>query len=187
MRRFLTIGVAIVALAVTGSLGLGANAAGARIECTIKGTAADDVLKGTTRDDVICGRGGQDELFGEEGNDLILAGQGDDQLSGQDGSDRLKGGPDDEIARCRGGIRAPLAKQCAGVNRKDILTTGGIEGGDQNDWLSGGQGDDDLFGNNGNDTLKTRDHVSANDEANGGPNTDTCVIDAGDTANSCEQ
>ncbi len=71
--------------------------------------------------------------------------------------------------------------------RKDVLTTGGIEGGDQKDWMSGGQGDDDPFGNNGNDTLKTGGHVWANDEANSGPNTDTCVIDAGDTATSCER
>ena len=49
--------------------------------------------------------------------------------------------------------------QCAGGKRKDILTTGGIEGGNQNDWMSGGQGDNDLFGDDGNDTLKTRDHV----------------------------
>jgi Ca2+-binding RTX toxin-like protein len=145
------------------------------------------VLAGSasSRDDVICGRAGQDELFGEEGNDYVLGGLGDDQLSGQNGSDRLKEGPDDEIATCRGSNRQP--RQCAGGKRKDILATGGIEGGNQNDWMSGGQGDDDLFGDDGNDTLKTGDHVSANDEANGGPATDKCVIDAGDTANSCEQ
>ena len=125
-----------------------APSTGAQAECTIKGTAADDLLTGTTRDDVICGRAGQDELFGEEGNDIILGGQGDDQLSGQNGSDRLKGGPDDELAQCRGGKVRP--RQCFTVSRrKDILTTGGIEGGNQNDWMSGGQGEDDLFGNDG--------------------------------------
>jgi Ca2+-binding RTX toxin-like protein len=115
----------------------------------------------------------------------VLGGQGDDQLSGQNGSNRLKGGPDNEIAMCRTSDRQP--RQCAGGKRKDILTTGGIEGGNQNDWMSGGEGDDDLFGDETNDSLKTRDHVSATDEANGGPATDKCVIDAGDTANSCEQ
>jgi hypothetical protein len=37
----------------------------------------------------------------------------------------------------------------------------------------------------GNDFLKTRDNVSGNDFANGN-NTDTCRIDAGDEAVSCE-
>ncbi len=181
-QRLLTV-LAGSALLLSG-VALLAPSAGAKVECTIKGTAANDTLQGTTRDDVICGRAGQDELFGEEGNDYVLGGQGDDQLSGQNGSDRLKGGPDDEIAMCRGSNRQP--RQCGG-KRKDILTTGGIEGGNQNDWMSGGQGDDDLFGDDGNDTLKTRDHVSANDSADGGPATDKCVIDAGDTTNSCEQ
>ena len=120
-QRLLTV-LAGSALLLSGVALLGPSA-GAKVECTIKGTAANDTLQGTTRDDVICGRAGQDQLFGEEGNDYVL----------------------------------------------------------------GGQGDDDLFGDDGNDTLKTRDHVAANDEANGGPATDTCVIDAGDTANSCEQ
>jgi Ca2+-binding RTX toxin-like protein len=182
-RRLLTV-LAGSALLLSG-VGLLSPSAGARVECTIKGTAANDRLTGTTRDDVICGRAGQDQLFGEEGNDYVLGGQGDDQLAGQNGSDRLKGGPDDELAICHGRTRQP--RQCGGGKRKDLVTTGGIEGGNQNDWMSGGQGDDDLFGNDGNDTLKTRDHVNANDEADGGPATDTCVIDAGDTANNCEQ
>ena len=183
-QRLLTV-LAGSALLLSG-VALLAPSAGAKVECTIKGTAANDTLQGTTRDDVICGRAGQDELFGEEGNDYVLGGQGDDQVSGQNGSDRLKGCPDDELALCHSGKVHP--RRCPSASkRKDIVTTGGIEGGNQNDWMSGGQGDDDLFGDDGNDTLKTRDHVAANDEANGGPATDTCVIDAGDTANSCEQ
>jgi Ca2+-binding RTX toxin-like protein len=71
--------------------------------------------------------------------------------------------------------------------RRVLVTTGGIEGGGQNDDLFGGQGDDDLFGQDGDDFLKARDRVSANDEADGGPNTDECRIDAGDTAISCEE
>src|SRR3954453_10897814 len=52
--------------------------AGARTECTITGTAADDTLTGTTRDDVICSKAGSDAVDGEEGNDTIRGGQGDD-------------------------------------------------------------------------------------------------------------
>ncbi|MFL5737936.1 MAG: hypothetical protein ACJ76P_11450, partial [Actinomycetota bacterium] len=38
----------------------------------------------------------------------------------------------------------------------------------------------------GNDVLKSRDNVSGNDYVDGGDGTDTCRIDAGDGAASCE-
>jgi Ca2+-binding RTX toxin-like protein len=66
--------------------------------------------------------------------------------------------------------------------RDDSLT-----GDNQNDKLYGGQGDDDLSGGDGNDWLKSRDHVSGNDTVDGDTNTDTCVIDAGDSVTSCER
>src|SRR3954447_19576790 len=175
---------------ITGSV------AGARTECTITGTAADDTLAGTTRDDVICGKAGSDSVDALEGNDVVRGGQGDDGngcasphtpirrgivrqacfgpiqhgfitfgLNGGDGSDVVKGQQDDDS----------------------------IEGNDQNDKLYGGQGDDCLGGSctvsdseNGNDFLKSKDKVSGNDVVNGGNNTDTCRIDAGDQAISCE-
>jgi hypothetical protein len=62
-----------------------------------------------------------------------------------------------------------------------------MQGQGQNDTVAGGQGDDFALGNEGNDTVKTRDHVSGNDTAGGGPNTDKCVVDAGDPAFQCEQ
>ena len=62
----------------------------------------------------------------------------------------------------------------------------GTYGEDQNDRVYGGQGDDTASGENGNDWVKTRDNVSGNDTADGGNNTDTCIIDAGDTTTSCE-
>ena len=159
------------------------SVAGAAKDCTITGTAADDSLVGTTKADVICTRAGSDEAGGLEGNDVIRGGQGDDSfLSGDEGSDVVKGQRDDDE----------------------------VCGNDQNDKLYGGQGDDDLggpsatgscyvgwnsdasSGNNGqyetgNDFLKSRDNVSGNDALDGGNNTDTCVIDAGDVVTSCEQ
>jgi Ca2+-binding RTX toxin-like protein len=154
------------------------SVAGARKDCTITGTAADDDLTGTTRDDVICTKAGSDSVDALEGNDVIRGGQGDDNggefggLCGGDGSDRIKGQQDDDS----------------------------IEGADQNDWMYGGQGDDYLgvdgagsgtgcdTSEPGNDFLKTRDHVSGNDELDAGDNTDTCRIDAGDIidSDSCE-
>jgi Ca2+-binding RTX toxin-like protein len=158
--------------------GLG-SVAGAAKDCTIQGTAADDSLTGTTRADVICSRAGQDTVYGLEGNDTIRLGQGDDLGAGDDGSDVVKGHADDDQ----------------------------VCGNDQNDKLYGGQGDDDIGGfeadnissecyegfsgqeqgENGNDFLKSRDNVSGNDALDGGNNTDTCVIDAGDVVTSCEQ
>jgi Ca2+-binding RTX toxin-like protein len=89
-------------------------------------------------------------------------------LNGDDGSDVIKGQADDDS----------------------------IEGQGQNDKLYGGQGDDCLGSGctsillppyePGNDFLKTKDNVSGNDYANGGDNTDTCRIDAGDEVYSCE-
>jgi hypothetical protein len=38
-----------------------------------------------------------------------------------------------------------------------------------------------MNGDDGNDFVKSRDRVSGNDDISGGANTDTCVIDAGDT------
>jgi Ca2+-binding RTX toxin-like protein len=158
----------VVALATTGMMvgpalvhGVLGATAGAKAECTITGTAADDNLNGTTRDDVICTRAGSDYADGLEGNDIIRGGQGDDTLEGHDGSDIVKGQADDDT----------------------------VEGEDQNDWLYGGQGDDTIgenyapVGEGGNDFLKSRDNVSGNDTLYPDPGTDTCVIDAGDTVN----
>jgi serralysin len=169
--RSIFVSVATIGLMVGPAFVHGAfdSVAGAQKDCTIRGTAADDDLTGTTRDDVICTKAGEDSAAGLEGNDVIRGGQGDDDggaytgLCGGDGSDVVKGQQDDDF----------------------------VEGAGQNDKLYGGQGDDYL-GNDGtnapqcatnepgNDFLKSRDHVSGNDTLDGGANTDTCRIDAGD-------
>jgi Ca2+-binding RTX toxin-like protein len=167
------------------------SAAGARAECTIRGTAANDHIFGTTKDDVICLKAGSDSAHGDEGNDIIRGGQGDDGgpppamdgvmrgqifygngvdgLHGDDGSDVVKGNADDDS----------------------------MEGDDQNDRLFGGQGDDCLgagctaeqmeYSENGDDFLKSHDNVSGNDLVDGGNNTDECRVDAGDDVYSCEE
>ena len=180
--------------------GIAGSVAGARAECTITGTAADDVLNGTTRDDVICAKAGQDSANGLEGNDVIRGGQGDD------------GGGTPPCARGGTIQRGPMQGPCAGVMH--LFLSFGLRGGDgsdvikgqadddslegygQNDRLMGGQGDDCLgagctvqpafTSEPGNDFLKSKDDVSGNDYVDGGDNTDTCVIDAGDTVISCE-
>ena len=182
--------------------GIITSVAGARAECTITGTAADDDLNGTTRDDVICLRAGQDEADGLEGNDIIRGGQGDD------------GGGAPPNNNCGPVRRAKMQPKCGGTIVRDGVGYIGLRGGDgsdvikgqadddslegngQNDKLYGGQGSDCLGANctsiaqayseEGNDFLKSRDGVSGNDYVDGGDNTDTCVVDAGDQVHSCE-
>jgi Ca2+-binding RTX toxin-like protein len=184
--RSIFVSVATIGLMVGPAFVHGAfeSVAGAKKDCTIVGTAADDDLSGTTRDDVICTKAGSDSADGLEGNDVIRGGQRDDGggaqpgptngpaifsngLSGGDGSDTIKGQADDDS----------------------------IQGNGQNDTLSGGQGDDCLGQNcisgspfeteQGNDTMKSRDKVSGNDYVDAGDGTDTCRIDAGDVVHSC--
>jgi Ca2+-binding RTX toxin-like protein len=177
--------------------GFVSSVAGARQECTITGSAADDTLTGTTRDDVICLKAGSDAADGEEGNDVIRGGQGDDggggapicyAPSGRACSEGLVRGPSTYIG-LNGGDGSDVVK---GQQDDDSM-----EGQDQNDKLYGGNGDDCIgagctevgmtpYNEPGNDFLKSRDHVSGNDYVDGGDNTDTCKIDAGDYVNRCE-
>jgi len=167
------------------------SAAGAKAECTITGTASDDTINGTTKDDVICTKAWRDSADGLEGNDIIRLGQGDDEAFGGDGSDILKGQQDDVQFREVCISSAPYRGRPKGDNdcpkgqEVDVISYG-LVGEDQNDKVYGGNGDDDLFGENGNDLLKSRDRVSGNDSVDGGNNTDTCRIDAGDQVTSCE-
>ncbi|MCY4087453.1 MAG: hypothetical protein OXG37_11405 [Actinomycetia bacterium] len=61
-------------------------------DCTITGTAGDDILTGTPGDDIICGLAGDDIIRGRAGNDIIRGGPGDDTLRGGPGDDTLYGG-----------------------------------------------------------------------------------------------
>lgn len=122
-------------------------------ECTITGTAGDDILEGTAGDDVICGLGGNDYLIGGDGDDYLLGGEGDDELiagpgndliAGEDGNDRAFGGEGfDEI---RGGHGQDALSGGPGL---DLLL-----GGDGDDDLAGGDGSDELFGGAGNDQMR---------------------------------
>jgi Ca2+-binding RTX toxin-like protein len=201
--RTLVVSASAVALVAGPSFFHGAlgSVAGAKKECTITGTAADDDLNGTTRDDVICLKADEDEADGMEGNDVIRGGQGDD---GGGVPPNVECGPVRAKARpkCKGTIvRGPdRYVGLIGDDGSDVLKgqadDDSLEGNGQNDRLYGGQGDDCLGANcsavaggyseQGNDFLKSRDHVSGNDYVDGGDNTDTCRVDAGDEVHSCE-
>lgn len=75
-----TVVVAMLLAMAAGAM-LIVNPASAELEpqCTITGTAGNDVLEGTPGDDVICGGGGNDIIKGLRGNDILRgeAGGGD--------------------------------------------------------------------------------------------------------------
>src|SRR3954468_12781372 len=198
--RGIFVGIATVGLMVAPAFASGvlSSVAGARQECTITGTAADDDLNGTTKDDVICGKAGSDSINGLEGNDVIRGGQGDDGSGTPLCVDNGGGG-----APIRRGEGCIIFLGPFGLNGNDGSDVGkgqqdddSIEGQGQNDKLYGGNGDDCLGqgctnkdsknDEPGNDFLKSKDGVSGNDSVDGGDNTDTCRIDAGDHVNSCE-
>jgi len=133
-------------------------------DCTVFGTAGDDVLQGTGGADVICGFGGNDILEGFGGNDLLRGARGTDTLRGGAGNDRLKGsGGDDALL---------------GGDGDDTL-----RGGAGNDRLRGGPGADRLFGGDGNDFLRGG---GGPDLLAGGPGQDTCIGGPGrDRRRSC--
>ncbi len=122
-------------------------------DCTITGTAGDDVLIGTSGDDVICGFGGADIIDGGAGDDVILGGRGADVIRGQGGddiivggrgADELRGGAGDDVLRGRRG--ADLMFGGAGADE--------LRGGKGNDTIEGGSGDDVLFAGKGSDVLR---------------------------------
>jgi dipeptidyl aminopeptidase/acylaminoacyl peptidase len=162
-------------------------------QCTITGTSGDDTgknaINGTTGDDVICGLGGNDTIKGLGGNDIILGQGGNDKLIGGPGNDTLNGGPNKDTALNPGSKRvvASLENEFAkGAGMDVLLGIENLSGSNANDSLTGSASTANvLSGLGGNDTLNVKDGT-ANDKANGGPDTDTCKRDAGDTITGCE-
>jgi Ca2+-binding RTX toxin-like protein len=91
---------------------------GKRYECTVTGTAGDDVLDGSRLDDVLCGLGGDDVMSGAGGSDVVLAGAGNDVLNGGPGDDRLYGGSGNDTLGARDGSR-DLLDGGAGTDRAE--------------------------------------------------------------------
>jgi dipeptidyl aminopeptidase/acylaminoacyl peptidase len=72
-------------------------------DCTLWGTAGNDLLVGGDGNDVICGGDGNDTLFGLAGNDVLYGGAGNDWRAGGTGTDVLFGGPGDDTLDGRDG------------------------------------------------------------------------------------
>lgn len=149
-------------------------------DCTIVGTAGNDVIKGTSGNDVICGLGGNDRIDGGRGRDVIDGGNGNDRLRGSGnrdflvglrGNDRLAGGSSaDRLGGGRGSDRVSGGggnDRLAGGSGRDRLSGGSgkdrLSGGRGNDRLAGGSGSDRMTGGSGNDRLNGgsgRDRIS---------------------------
>lgn len=114
-------------------------------------------IVGTSGADTLTGTPGADVIFGAGGNDTIDGGGGDDLVCGDFGLDQLSGGE--------------------GNDR--------LSGGSGQDTISDSTGTDVLEGNGGNDSLNAADGGTG-DIAKGGPGTDGCTVDPGDTVNGCE-
>ena len=114
-------------------------------------------ITGTAGPDVLSGTDGDDVICGLDGNDEIRALGGNDVVMGGNGDDRLRGGEGNDL----------------------------LLGGPGNDVLRGGRGNDVLKGEEGRDVVRTTDSVSGNDTAVGGPDSDACKTDVGDSNLSC--
>ncbi len=126
-------------------------------ECSIVGTAGNDVLRGTPGDDVICGLGGNDGMAGGDGDDILSGGDGIDVLYGGSGDDTILGGGGDDVLY--------------GAAGDDVLAGGSGDdvqfGGSGNDNLVGGAGTDTLVGGTGTDRLSESSTVGSQRETGG--------------------
>lgn len=86
-------------------------------QCTVVGTAGDDVLVGTAGNDVVCGLGGDDSLDGGGGADTVWGGDGADRLEGGAAADALRGGHGNDVL-----IGGLAGDQLSGGGGTDLLS-----------------------------------------------------------------
>ncbi|MFF8278782.1 calcium-binding protein [Streptomyces lateritius] len=124
---------------------------------TSNNTATATTTVTNSRGCTVVGTSGDDRLYGTAGDDVVCGLGGNDTITPANGNDTVYGGHGDDT----------------------------IDGGNNNDRLFGEAGSDTLFGAYGNDTLNTVDGVAGNDGAHGGPGTDSCSTDTGDSRSGC--
>lgn len=169
MKYFLTLVIiAISAMLPARTFAMSPPVASPTPQCTIRGTARNDVLRGSARNDVICGYAGNDTILGGGGNDIILAGDGNDIVDAGVGDDRVDGGTGND--------------RIVGSTGNDTLS-----GDAGNDVIDSGAGDDTLNGNGGSDQLNAGDGDDAlsggsdRDRLQPGRGDNRCAIDPADT------
>ena len=158
------------------------------------GTAGNDTINGTSGDDVICGLGGDDNINGGGGDDVILGDEGKDVLVSILGRDTLNGGTGTDTAFFSGSSQAVKASLVTGFAQRlgtsplsgvALVEIENLTGTGFSDTLDGSRKIANVLkGMGGSDTLRVKDGFD-NDRVDGGPGTDSCTKDAGDTATSC--
>jgi Tol biopolymer transport system component len=128
-------------------------------DCTIVGTAGDDVIEGTSGPDVICGRGGSDVIDARGGDDLVFGEGGDDVLDGGAGADDLRGGSDVDTLDYESSADAVVvdlaARSASGGDAAGDVFRGfeGLRGSAFGDFLTGDEDANALSGLAGEDVL----------------------------------
>jgi Ca2+-binding RTX toxin-like protein len=154
-------------------------------DCTILGTAGNDVINGTMGNDVICGLDGVDVMNGLYGDDQIAGNAGSDRMVGGRGNDTINGGTDDDWVRYSGspaGVTIDLSQGVAsddGLGGSDVLISTERAYGSKtaNDDITGDDGDNVLSGLGGSDTLRG---LGGNDRLLAGFGDDTIYGGEGD-------
>jgi hypothetical protein len=190
--KLLPVALSVALLAIIPAGGSSASTQGpAAAECSISGSAGDDVITGTSGNDVICGLEGNDRIDAEGGDDVLIGGDGDDQLDGDEGNDVVS------YETAAGGVVADLRSGSSHGDGGDLLTA--VEGliGSANDdvltgnpdgnLLSGLGGTDLLFGEGGADTIlggEGEDYLAGTTGSflDGGDGSDTCNPELGPVA-----
>jgi hypothetical protein len=183
----------------------------------IHARAGNDTVAALTGADAVYGESGVDTLQGGDGRDELDGGPDDDVLYGGSGADVLRTGAPGSGGFCDpSGCSEPnpfLGDVAFGEGGNDTLIGGGdrdhvipaIDGGPGRDELrteggpvveNGGTGGDTLYGGasadvlnggDGDDVIHSDGDVPGADEVDCGAGHDVAYLDAGESADSCEQ
>ena len=138
-------------------------------------------IDGDAGDDRIYGRAGDDVLTGGAGSDFIYPGAGDDFVGLDDPGDVLS------YETFASSVSVDLADGWAfGEGTDTLVGVDNVWGTSASDNIEGSSAANSVRGRGGNDAIGLVDGF-ANDTVDGGSGTDSCFVDAGDTAVNCEQ
>lgn len=172
----------------------------------VKGSPYADLLLGDAQANAFDAGGGDDILYGREGNDLLRGVYGEDELYGEGGDDRLQPGyGDDPVVDGGPGPDTLEYSDLKGTGLGQTVDIGagmsnGFGGNDlftSIDNVTGSARDDSLtarigglasivIGFYGNDTLNVFDSDTM-DTVHGGGGVDICLVNAGESLNTCEE
>jgi Ca2+-binding RTX toxin-like protein len=198
-RTLMLLSTMVVALLLAGGVALAANITcpptggpcpGTEQNDRITGSLLDDDIDALGGRDVVSARSGDDTVDGGRGRDDIFGGLGGDGLDGGGGPDDIDGGPGTSAAIPPPVFPDPNTFDCT---LNDAHTTGtqyllggffadddgndDLDGGRDNDFLSGDAGRNNLSGKGGDDCLNLRG--DANERASGGDGDDLIFANDG--------